>query len=119
MDKLFVFVIAVCGVVFVAIIAALVVYAGDNIGAQPEQGAGVVVDKRHYNPYTSFIMVGKVMVPQFHPERWELCVQVAGASDCVGVSKEKYDSASDGTQVSATYILGNWTGSLYVRSVQF
>jgi len=119
MDKLFVFVGIVLGLIVVAVVVLLVVMAGDNIGATTKEAAGVVVAKKHYNAYTSFIMVGKVLVPQFHPERWELCVQVAGASDCVGVSKEKYDSASDGTQVSATYILGNWTGSLYVRSVQF
>ena len=71
--------------------------------------SGTVISKDHYNAYTTFINVGKVMVPIHHPERWTITVQSCDAkepnetecpSSSHNVTKQTWDEYELGEYIS-------------------
>lgn len=58
--------------------------------------AGYVVGKEHHDAYTTFIPVGKTIVPQHHPERWELDLVFGDKTNDWDVDQATYDAAKNG-----------------------
>jgi prepilin-type N-terminal cleavage/methylation domain-containing protein len=58
--------------------------------------AGYVVGKEHHDAYTTFILVGKTVVPQHHPERWELNLVFEDKTNDWDVGRMTYDAATPG-----------------------
>lgn len=108
----------------VAVVGLIGVLVADNIGAPEISGTATVTQKQYHAPYVSFVPmhVGKstIMVPQSHPARYQVCVQVddtAKDSGCGDVSQAYYDSLEAGNRVAVTYVLGNVTHAFYLRQI--
>lgn len=73
--------------------------------------AATVIQHNHQDAYTSFILAGKVLVPIYHPEQFDLEMRQCGkpegenvdASGCVNeevtVTKDQYGQFKDGDTV--------------------
>jgi hypothetical protein len=102
----------------IALVVIIVVLIGDHVGADVRYGDAVVTQLKDVPAHMSIIPAGKVMIPVHHPRHWEACVQVGAGNDCVNITQKDYNATVVGEHVSATYIVGSWTGSLYVSSIQ-
>ena len=115
-ENILMFVIAL---LLVFLVGLLVYSLGDRIGAEEKSGVGTVINREHKNSHTTSTLMGKMIVPQFHPESWKLCITIENNSGCAEVSKEYYDTVPDGATVGITYYFGNWTNDLYIKTIQW
>ncbi len=58
--------------------------------------AGFVVGKAHHDAYTTFIVVGKTVVPQNHPEHWTIDLAFDGKTNDWDIDQGTFDAAKPG-----------------------
>lgn len=80
-----------------------------------------VVTEHYYIPAhttTTFIMIGKVMVPQIHyyDDSFEITVEIDGLTDNVCLYKNSWDETKVGDKFCFKYTNGRICKSLYIKS---
>lgn len=115
------FLIGIVVIVVFGLAFSFTYFVGDRIGAAEMTGSGIVVSRDHTGAHTTYAFIGKVMVPQYYPEKWELCIKrdTSNDSGCVEVSKKNYDLIPNGAQASIVYFVGNLSNDLHIKSAQF
>jgi len=124
----------VCGVLFgilswilTLIICGLIawgsLYLVDSVGLQEKKDSGVVVNKwfEPSHTTTSFMMVGKVLIPQTHhyPDSWMVEIKIHDLTDNVSLYEIDWNSLSINQKVSCTYKEGRIYNSLYIGNVSW
>lgn len=112
--------VGLIGFIIIALVALLIYSATDRISTDDLLGNATVIGRKHTDAYTTLVAAGKVLVPQYHSEKWELCLQRNGSSDSdyVQVSVEDYYRIKDGTQADISYYIGRWSKKLYISAVR-
>ena len=95
----------------------------DSVGLKEKQGTGVVVEKwfEPAHTYTTFIMVGKVSVPQIHnvPDTWKAKIKIKGITDNVSFYENDWNTLKVNQKVNCTYTNGRICNSLYIKNVSW
>lgn len=68
-----IFVIGIVIILFVMLFGALGIAIKEEIDYGVKEGQ--VVDKKYHSAYTTMIPNGKIMIPQYHPESYEIQIQ--------------------------------------------
>lgn len=119
----------VVGILMLAVYAVilLLIYGGivwliDNIGQPIQSSYGRITGKEFRPAYktTTYVKTGKMSIPVTtnHPPNWSVSVQVQGKTDSISIEKSLYESIKENDQVHADYVIGRFSGSLYLKSVR-
>lgn len=96
-------------------------YAVDYIGRYEKQGVGVVINKyiEPAHTITSFVMVGKIMVPQTHnyPDVWYATIKINDRKDNVSFDEHIWYKLEIKQNVNCTYKSGIIFKSIYIKKV--
>ena len=98
-------------------------YLIDSVGLKEKQGSGVVIEKwfEPAHTYITFILVGKVSVPQIHqvPDTWKVKIQINGITDNVSFYESDCNTLKVNQKVNCTYENGRIWDSLYITNVSW
>ena len=98
-------------------------YLIDSVGLKEKKGKGVVVEKwfEPAHTYTTFVMVGKVSVPQIHhvPDTWKVKIQINDITDNVSFYESDWNAITINQKVNCTYENGRIWDSLYITNVSW
>ena len=98
-------------------------YLIDSVGLKEKQGSGVVIEKwfEPAHTYTTFILVGKVSVPQIHhvPDTWKVKIQINDITDNVSCCESDWNTLKVNQKVDCTYENGRIWDSLYITNVSW
>ena len=88
-------ILEVCIIFFtIFIIAGVFLGIGYLIKNEVDYGKkeGIIIDKKYNSSYTTMVTSGKTLVPQYHPETWNLKIQkeVNGQVKSIWVSVDEY-----------------------------
>jgi len=119
-----------CIGVFVALVALLVVAAVgllgllafvtvDSVGIIPTKTTTSVVEVKQVVPaHTTAILVGKVIVPQYHPESYRLHFKIDGEELSPTVEKKFFDHVRVGDRIEADYGFGRLSNSHHLTQIR-
>jgi hypothetical protein len=98
------------------ITVALIVFLGftfvDSVWITPTKTMITEVEMKQVVPaYTTTMLVGKVMVPQFHPESYRLHFKIEGENISFTVEKKFFDHIRVGERIEIDYGLGRLSKS--------
>lgn len=88
-----------------------------------KHGTGRVVGKIFTPAHTTMIMMydtaTKMSIPRFisRSDDWSVTVSINGRQDNVSVSKELYNALSENSVVRAKYVIGRFSGGLYLKDL--
>ena len=95
----------------------------DSVGLKEKQGKGVVIEKwfEPAHTYTTFVMVGKVSVPQIRhvSDTWKVKIQINYITDNVSFYESDWNALSINQKVNCTYENGRIWDSLYITNVSW
>lgn len=98
-------------------------YLIDSVGLKEKQGRGVVIEKwfEPAHTYTTFILVGKVSVPQIHhvSDAWKVKIQINDITDNVSFYESDWNTLKVNQKVDCTYENGRIWDSLYITNVSW
>lgn len=84
------FLIGIITVFVIAIILGIFILLGLSIKEVIDYGTkdGQVIDKKYHAAYTSHTYSGKIMIPQYHPENYQIKIQkeIAGENKSIWIS---------------------------------
>lgn len=84
----------------------------DSVGITPTKTTITEVEMKQVVPaYTTTILVGKVMVPQFHPESYRLHFKIDGEELSPTVEKNFFDNIRVGDKIEVDYGFGRLSNS--------
>ncbi len=110
-----------CGLMLFGILP-VVIWTADNTLRPIQCGKGEVVDKEFIPAHetTQMIHVGKTTIPSrtHHPDKWTVEVSIANQVDSVSVTKEFHDKVAKGDPIAASYVIGRFTGKMYLKEVR-
>lgn len=96
-------------------------YLIDSVGLKEKQGSGVVIEKwfEPAHTHTTFIMVGKVTVPQIRsvPDTWKAKIKINDITDNVSFSESDWNTLTINQKVNCTYKNGRICNSIYIENV--
>lgn len=119
----------VVGILMLAVYAVilLLIYGGivwliDNISQPIQFSYGKITSKEFRPAYktTTYVNTGKISIPVTtnHPDSWSVSVQIQGQTASIPVEKDLYESVKENDQIYAGYVIGRFSGSLYLKSVR-
>lgn len=84
------FLIGIITVFVIAIILGIFILLGLSIKEEIDYGTkeGQVIDKKYHHAYTTYTYSGKIMIPQYHPENWQIKIQkeIEGENKSIWIS---------------------------------
>lgn len=89
-------------VFIIAVVIGLFVLLGIAIKEEADFGTkeGIVIDKEYTSSYTTIIYSGKVMIPQYHPESYQIKIEkeMNGTNKAIWISvdSETYHNTNIG-----------------------
>jgi len=87
-----------------------------------KEGMGIVRSKSFTPAHmtTSFMWVGKVMIPMaiHHPDSWCLTMEVGGESAEVGISQEFYERVQPGMSFKIIYTRTFFTNRIKIKEIR-
>jgi hypothetical protein len=102
-----------------AIVGWTVFYISDSAGIKSNDTVITVVDNKWTIPaYTSTTLVGKVVVPQYHPESNQLRFYINGTSVAPAVDKKLFDEVRIGDSIKVEYGLGRFSNSYHPKKIE-
>lgn len=111
-DKCLTALIALLMLAAVGLVLLLGFILVDSVGITPVKTATTVVEMKQIVPaYTMTILVGKVIVPQFHPESYRLHFKIDGEELSPTVEKEFFDEVNVGGKIEVDYGFGRLSNS--------
>lgn len=111
-DRCLAALIALLMLAAVGLVVLLVVVLVDSVGITPTKTATVVVETKQVVPaYTTIILMGKIIVPQHHPESYRLHFNIEGEELSSMVEKEFFDGIRVGDRIEVDYGFGRLSNS--------
>lgn len=96
-------------------------YLFDSSFRGSQEGEGVVICKSFTPAHTTtqIITTGKSTIPikHFHPDKWEITIELNGDSDKIIVSETYYNASKRGDRVWIRYSTGRISGGLYIKEI--
>lgn len=78
--------------------------AVDTIGVQPEKSTVTIIDTKGVNPpYTSTMLVGKVLIPQYHPTSYWIQFKIDNDVFQTPVKELFFKDVYVGTKIEVSY----------------
>lgn len=104
--------IALLMLVLVGLLGVLGYALVDSVGITPAKTAVTVVEVKQVVPaYTTVILTGKVTVPQYHPESYQLHFMIDGEKFSPTVEKRFFDDVNVGDRIEVDYGFGRLSNS--------
>ncbi len=92
-------IIMVIFIIFIVLIFSGLIYMGIKYTSYGEH-IGIVVDKRYTKPYTTFNYSGKVFIPIYHREKYEILIEKKINNEnkriWLNITKEEYEKYNNG-----------------------
>jgi len=106
---------ALMGLLMLAVVGLLGLLAFilvDSIGITPTKTTATVVEAKQVVPaHTTTILVGTVIVPQYHPESYRLHFKIEGEEVSPTVKKKFFDDIKVGDRIEVDYGFGRLSNS--------
>ena len=109
-----VFLLSIACVVLVCFLGYLLIDLGT--GSKESTVSLSIIEKTHGYAYATIIVAGKVVIPQFHPQSWNVCVNIESKTSCRAVTKEFYDQTEIGQEVFVRLSYGGISQDPYVSA---
>lgn len=115
--------LAVLLALFVLATFGLVVLLGliiiDSAGITPAKTATTVVEAKQVVPaYTTILLAGKIVVPQYHLESYRLHFKIDGEEISPSVKKELFDNINVGDRIEVDYGFGRLSNSHQLTEIR-
>ena len=105
--------------VTVVMVIWLVLILFDSVGIKSNRSTTTSVDaKMVVAPYTTFLLVGKVTVPQHHPESYMLKFKIDGTEVSSPVDKDFFANVNAGDHIEIHYGLGRLSKSYQPKEIR-
>lgn len=91
----------------IGLVGLLVCMLVDSVGIAPTKTTVATVEAKQVIPaHTTTMLVGKIMVPQFHPESYRLHFKIDGYKISPTVEKKIFDEVNVGERIEVDYGFG-------------
>lgn len=118
-DKFLAVLMALLMVVLVGLMVWLVYLLIDSVGITATNTTITVVESKEVvSAHTTYILVGKVLVPQFQPESYRLHFRIDGTRVSSTVEKDFFDNVSIGDRIEVDYGFGRLSNSLQPTQIK-
>jgi len=95
---------ALCLVGLLGLLAFILV---DSVGITPTKTTVTVVEEKQVVPaHTTYILVGKIFIPQHHPKSYRLHFKIDGKKVSLTVEKKFFDDIKVGDKIEVDYGFG-------------
>ena len=98
-------------------------YLIDSVGLKEKQGKGIIIEKwfEPAHTTTTYVMVGKIMVPQthFYDDLWKAKIRINNITDNVCFYESDWNTLNINQKVNCTYTNGRICNSLYIKNVSW
>jgi hypothetical protein len=84
----------------------------DSVGITPTKTTVTVVEEKQVVPaHTTYIMTGKIFIPQHHPKSYRLHFKIDGEEVSLTVEKKFFDDIKVGDKIEVDYGFGRLSNS--------
>ncbi len=105
------FVILLVEIVVIGLLVFVAFCLIDSVAITPTKTTTTTIEAKQITPaHTTMIMAGKVMVPQYYPESYQLLFEIKGEEISSSVEKEFFDCVVTNDKIEVDYGFGRLSG---------
>ncbi len=116
-EKLCIGLLVLCGAALVGLLGWLAFLAIDKWGCPRFDVSGVIYSREIEPAHTRYVLVGKIIVPQWVGTRWHVCVRVGGEFAWMAVKEGFYCKCERGRLCEVEATRGRFTSKLSLESI--